>query len=163
MNFNLLCQYQRIIDDQWVKRTFFHVCAYLDMSNLGCEIFGFFSSLQLSIAATSGRFSFFFCSISKKALFLWYTFGQNHHSTDDLKFTKIIIDKWNFNTTITSVEINYEQTKGVKWFEGILSMKKWTIQLCERFLSGKFCHGAKKMAWSFWSWTMTQSFTVNPR
>ena len=72
-----------------------------------------------AIPDSSGRFrpppaDFEFFSISKKALFLWYTFGQNHHSTDDLKFTKITIDKWNFNTTITSVEINYEQTKGVK-------------------------------------------------
>ena len=32
MNFNLLCQYQRIIDDQWMKRMFFHVYADLDMS-----------------------------------------------------------------------------------------------------------------------------------
>ena len=31
-------------------------------------------------------------SISKKAVFLWYTFGQNPHSTDDLKLVKITND-----------------------------------------------------------------------
>ena len=54
-----------------------------------------------AIPDNSGRFrpppaDFHFFSISKKALFLWYTFSQNHHSTDDLKCTNIAIVKWNF-------------------------------------------------------------------
>ena len=55
---------------------------------------------------------FTFFSISKKALFLWYTFSQNHHSTDDLKFTKITIIKWDFKTTL------YEFLRHLLFFKG---------------------------------------------
>ena len=40
------------------------------------------------------RPNFNFFSISKKALFLWYTFGQNHHSTDHFDHDLILHLEW---------------------------------------------------------------------
>ena len=55
-----------------------------------------------TVPAGSGRlrpiFNFFWNT--KKALFQWYTFGQNRNSKNDLKFTKTTIVKRNLQFTV---------------------------------------------------------------